>query len=86
MAAATLLLLTGGGALIGLLLAVLGAGGSILLLPLLVTGAGLPIQAAVPLSLLVVSLLALGNIGPLLAPPPGGATGGPAAWPAGFGG
>ena len=66
MAAATLLLLTGGGALIGLLLAVLGAGGSILLLPLLVTGAGLPIQAAVPLSLLVVSLLALGNIGPYL--------------------
>jgi uncharacterized protein len=78
MAAATLLLLTGGGALIGLLLAVLGAGGSILLLPLLVTGAGLPIQAAVPLSLLVVSLLALGNIGPYLCRP--------AAWPAGFGG
>lgn len=66
MAAATLLLLMGGGAMIGLLLAVLGAGGSILLLPLLVTGAGLPIQAAVPLSLLVVSLLALGNIGPYL--------------------
>jgi uncharacterized membrane protein YfcA len=59
-------LLIAGGALIGFLLAVFGAGGSILLLPLLVSGAGLPTRAAVPLSLLVVTLLALGNVGPYL--------------------
>ncbi|WP_255106705.1 MULTISPECIES: sulfite exporter TauE/SafE family protein [unclassified Synechococcus] len=52
-------LLVAGGALIGLLLAVLGAGGSILLLPMLVSGAALPTKAAVPLSQLVVTLLAL---------------------------
>jgi uncharacterized membrane protein YfcA len=52
--------------LIGFLLAVLGAGGSILLLPLLVSGAALPTKAAVPLSLLVDSLLALGNVGPYI--------------------
>jgi uncharacterized membrane protein YfcA len=63
---ATALLLLGGGALIGFLLAVLGAGGSILLLPLLVSGAALPTKAAVPLSLMVVTLLALGNLGPYL--------------------
>jgi len=63
---ATMALLVAGGALIGFLLAVLGAGGSILLLPLLVSGAGLPIKAAVPLSLLVVTLLALGNVGPYI--------------------
>ena len=57
-------LLTGGGALIGFLLSVLGAGGSILLLPLLVSGAALPTREAVPLSLLVVMLLALANLGP----------------------
>jgi uncharacterized membrane protein YfcA len=62
----TLALLAGGGALIGLLLSVLGAGGSILLLPLLVSGAALPTKEAVPLSLLVVMLLALGNLGPCL--------------------
>jgi uncharacterized membrane protein YfcA len=61
---ATLALLGGGGALIGFLLSVLGAGGSILLLPLLVSGAALPTREAVPLSLLVVMLLALGNLGP----------------------
>jgi uncharacterized membrane protein YfcA len=61
---ATLALLLGGGALIGFLLAVLGAGGSILLLPLLVSGASLPTKAAVPLSLLVVTVLALANLGP----------------------
>jgi uncharacterized membrane protein YfcA len=61
-----LVLLLLGGALIGFLLAVLGAGGSILLLPLLVSGAGLPLRDAVPLSLLVVTLLALGNAGPYL--------------------
>jgi uncharacterized protein len=59
-------LLTGGGALIGFLLSVLGAGGSILLLPLLVSGAALPTREAVPLSLLVVMLLALANLGPYL--------------------
>jgi uncharacterized membrane protein YfcA len=63
MALASLALLSGGGALIGFLLSVLGAGGSILLLPLLVSGAALPTKEAVPLSLLVVMLLALGNLG-----------------------
>ena len=62
----TLALLAGGGAVIGFLLSVLGAGGSILLLPLLVSGAALPTKEAVPLSLLVVMLLALGNLGPYL--------------------
>jgi uncharacterized membrane protein YfcA len=66
MPAAGLLLLAIGGGLIGFLLSVLGAGGSILLLPLLVTGAGLSTREAVPLSLLVVMLLALGNLGPYL--------------------
>jgi uncharacterized membrane protein YfcA len=59
-----LLLLGLGGGLIGFLLSVLGAGGSILLLPLLVSGAALPTREAVPLSLLVVMLLALANLGP----------------------
>ena len=63
---ACLALLASGGALIGFLLSVLGAGGSILLLPLLVSGAALPTKEAVPLSLLVVMLLALGNLGPYL--------------------
>jgi uncharacterized membrane protein YfcA len=66
MGAASLLLLAAGGGLIGFLLSVLGAGGSILLLPLLVSGAALPTREAVPLSLLVVMLLALGNLGPYL--------------------
>ena len=65
MATVTLLLLLGGG-VIGFLLSVLGAGGSILLLPLLVIGAALPTREAVPLSLLVVMLLALGNLVPYL--------------------
>ncbi|MEB3264212.1 MAG: sulfite exporter TauE/SafE family protein [Synechococcus sp.] len=64
--ASSLPLLVGGGALIGFLLAVLGAGGSILLLPLLVSGAALPTREAVPLSLIVVTLLALANVGPYL--------------------
>ena len=63
---ALLLLMAGGGALIGFLLAVLGAGGSILLLPLLISGAGLPTREAVPLSLLAVTLLAVANAGPYL--------------------
>jgi uncharacterized membrane protein YfcA len=58
--------LVGGGSLIGFLLALLGAGGSILLLPLLVNGAGLPTKAAVPLSLLVVTVLAVANVGPYI--------------------
>ena len=66
MAFTTLALLAGGGGLIGFLLSVLGAGGSILLLPLLVSGASLPPHEAVPLSLLVVMLLALGNLEPYL--------------------
>jgi uncharacterized membrane protein YfcA len=60
----TVILLGLGGGLIGFLLSVLGAGGSILLLPLLVSGAALPTREAVPLSLLVVILLALANLGP----------------------
>lgn len=60
----SLILLGVGGGLIGFLLSVLGAGGSILLLPLLVSGAALPTREAVPLSLLVVMLLALANLGP----------------------
>lgn len=62
----SVLLLLGGGVLIGALLALLGAGGSILLLPLLVTGLALPLREAVPLSLLVVLLLALANLIPAL--------------------
>jgi uncharacterized membrane protein YfcA len=61
-----LLLLAAGGGLIGFLLAVLGAGGSILLLPLLVTGAALPTRTAVPLSLIIVMVLAIGNAIPYL--------------------
>ena len=64
MALTTLVLLAAGGGLIGFLLSVLGAGGSILLLPLLVSGAALPTREAVPLSLLVVMLMALANLGP----------------------
>jgi uncharacterized membrane protein YfcA len=66
MITATWGLLLAGGALIGFLLAVLGAGGSILLMPLLVSVAALPTRAAVPLSLLVVTLLALANVGPYI--------------------
>ena len=66
MTISVLLLLLGGGGLIGFLLAVLGAGGGILLLPLLISGAALPTREAVPLSLLVVTLMALGNLGPYL--------------------
>jgi uncharacterized membrane protein YfcA len=62
----SLILLGIGGGLIGFLLSVLGAGGSILLLPLLVSGAALPTREAVPLSLLVVMLLALANLGPYI--------------------
>ena len=44
------------GALIGILLGLLGGGGSILAVPALVYGAGLPLVAAVPTSLLVVGI------------------------------
>jgi uncharacterized membrane protein YfcA len=66
MAFSALLLLGLGGGVIGFLLSVLGAGGSILLLPLLVSGAALPTREAVPLSLLMVMLLALANLGPYI--------------------
>jgi hypothetical protein len=66
MEVASVAMLTSGSALIGFLLSLLGAGGSILLLPLLVSGAALPTREAVPLSLLVVLLLALANLGPYL--------------------
>ncbi|MBW6435848.1 sulfite exporter TauE/SafE family protein [Actinoplanes hulinensis] len=46
----------GFGALIGILLGLLGGGGSILALPALVYGAGLTLAAAVPTSLLVVGV------------------------------
>lgn len=46
----------GFGALIGILLGLLGGGGSILAVPALVYGAGLPLAAAVPTSLLVVGV------------------------------
>ncbi|MDT3439406.1 MULTISPECIES: sulfite exporter TauE/SafE family protein [unclassified Pseudofrankia] len=44
------------GALIGILLGLLGGGGSILAVPALVYGAGIPLKAAVPTSLLVVGI------------------------------
>lgn len=44
------------GAVIGLLLGLLGGGGSILAVPALVYGAGLPLAAAVPTSLIVVGV------------------------------
>ncbi|MCU7731197.1 TSUP family transporter, partial [Actinoplanes sp. KI2] len=46
----------GFGALIGVLLGLLGGGGSILAVPALVYGAGQPLAAAVPTSLLVVGI------------------------------
>jgi uncharacterized membrane protein YfcA len=46
----------GFGALIGILLGLLGGGGSILAVPALVYGAGLTLAAAVPTSLLVVGI------------------------------
>jgi hypothetical protein len=46
----------GFGAIIGILLGLLGGGGSILAVPALVYGTGLPLAAAVPTSLLVVGI------------------------------
>ena len=61
-----MILLLVGGILIGFLLAALGAGGSILLMPLLVSGAGMPTKEAVPVSLLVVALMSMVNLGPYI--------------------
>ena len=44
------------GLIIGVLLGLLGGGGSILAVPALVYGAGVPLAAAVPTSLLVVGI------------------------------
>ena len=44
------------GLVIGVLLGLLGGGGSILAVPALVYGAGVPLAAAVPMSLLVVGV------------------------------
>ncbi|WP_432506675.1 sulfite exporter TauE/SafE family protein [Kineococcus arenarius] len=51
-----MILVAGLGALIGLLLGLFGGGGSILAVPALVYGAGVPLAAAVPTSLLVVGI------------------------------
>jgi uncharacterized membrane protein YfcA len=48
----------GFGALVGLSLGLTGSGGSILAIPLLVYGLGLPIQDALPVSLLMVAAIA----------------------------
>ncbi|MQA81716.1 MAG: TSUP family transporter [Streptosporangiales bacterium] len=52
------------GAVIGLALGLLGAGGSILAVPALVYGVGQPLQTAIPTSLAVVALSALGGLVP----------------------
>ncbi|MDQ0379084.1 sulfite exporter TauE/SafE family protein [Amycolatopsis thermophila] len=52
------------GAVIGLVLGLLGAGGSILAVPALVYGVGQPLQAAIPTSLVVVALSSLGGLVP----------------------
>lgn len=54
------------GLLIGLLLGLLGAGGSILAVPALVFGVGMPVEAAVPASLVVVGASALTGLAPRL--------------------
>lgn len=50
------------GLLVGAVLGVLGAGGSILTIPALVYGVGLPFSSAVPTSLVVVTVSALGGL------------------------
>ncbi len=52
------------GAVIGLVLGLLGAGGSILAVPALVYGVGQPLSAAIPASLAVVAVSSLGGIVP----------------------
>ncbi|MGI5174861.1 sulfite exporter TauE/SafE family protein [Dactylosporangium sp. CA-152071] len=54
------------GAVIGILLGLLGGGGSILAVPALVYGVGLPLRAAVPTSLLVVGLSSAAAVLPRL--------------------
>ena len=54
------------GAVIGVLLGLLGGGGSILAVPALVYGAGLPLAEAIPTSLLVVALSAGTGVVPRL--------------------
>lgn len=56
----------GFGVFIGLTVGVLGAGGSILAVPALVYGVGLPVQQAIPISLVVVGLAALVGLAPRL--------------------
>ncbi|SDN04000.1 sulfite exporter TauE/SafE family protein [Allokutzneria albata] len=50
------------GLVIGAVLGMLGAGGSILAVPALVYGVGMPLSSAVPTSLLVVAVSALGGL------------------------
>ena len=50
------------GLVIGALVGVLGAGGSIMAIPALVYGVGMPLSSAIPTSLLVVAVSALGGI------------------------
>lgn len=52
------------GAMIGVLLGLLGGGGSILAVPALIYGAGLPLTSAVPASLLVVGISSAGAVLP----------------------
>lgn len=52
------------GAIIGLALGLLGAGGSILAVPALVYGVGQPLPTAIPTSLAVVAVSAVGGIAP----------------------
>ncbi|MDG6110433.1 sulfite exporter TauE/SafE family protein [Dactylosporangium aurantiacum] len=54
------------GAVIGVLLGLLGGGGSILAVPALVYGVGLPLRAAVPTSLLVVGISSAAAVLPRL--------------------
>lgn len=50
------------GLIVGAVLGVLGAGGSILTIPALVYGVGMPLSTAVPTSLVVVAVSALGGL------------------------
>lgn len=52
------------GAVIGLVLGLLGAGGSILAVPALIYGVGQPLHTAIPTSLAVVALSSLGGLVP----------------------
>ncbi|GAB3551783.1 putative membrane protein YfcA [Actinopolyspora lacussalsi] len=52
------------GVVIGLAMGLLGAGGSILAVPALVYGVGLPLRIAIPASLLIVAISAIGGLLP----------------------